>query len=125
VRFFLGMPSRRKRYEAAFYAGVAFVLTFVLGCGEGGGGGGTEGRGGGGSPAVTTVTLTTSSTKIAAGTPFTLTATVTSTKAVTGTVNIFQGNQAIAPPIQVVNGLASFTMQNNYFSTGTYQFWAN
>jgi len=123
--FLLGMPSRRKRYKAAFYAGTAFVLTLVLGCGGGGGGGGTGGGGGGGSPAVTTVTLTTSSTKIASGTPFTLTATVTSTKAVTGTVNIFQGNQAIAPPIQVVNGLASFTMQNNYFSPGTYQFWAN
>jgi len=95
-----------------------------LGWGGGGGGGGV---GGGGVPVPTSITLTTSNAKIAAGGSFTLTATVSSTKAVTGTVDIFQGplgqGSGIGPPITAVNGKAS-ALVATYYSPGAYPFWA-
>jgi hypothetical protein len=122
VAYLLGIPQRRRRFRAAFLAGVLCMVSFVMGCGGGGGGGGTgAGGAGSGGPVATSIALETSSAKVAAGGTFTLTATVTSTKPVTGTVNIFQGSGGIVPPINVVNGKASVTV-TNYYSPGTYAF---
>ncbi len=118
----LVLPSNRTSHLAQASCAVIF-LSFVLGCGGGSGGGG--GGGGGGGLASTSITLTTSSAKVVAHAPFTLTATITSSKPVTGTVNIFQGSGGIVPPITLVNGQATVTVQNNYYQPGTYQFWAN
>lgn len=119
----LWIPGGPKRYRAVLPVSVVFILTLALGCG----GASTGGGGGGGGAAPTSITITTSQAKVTAGSPFTLTATVTSTKALTGTVNIFQGHPPIgigvAPPIQVVNGKASVTVTNP-FGPGTYEYWA-
>jgi len=119
--FLLAMPGRQKRYGVALLAGAVFVVTFVLGCGSGSGGGGFTG------PVPTSITIKTSNAKVAAAGSFTLTATVTSTKILTGTVNIFQGHppqgNGVAPPIQVVNGMATATL-TNFAGPGTYEFWA-
>jgi hypothetical protein len=125
----LGMPEWRKRYKVVLIAGAMFILTFALGCGAGSSGGGGDGGGVGG-PVPTSITLTTSNAKVPSGGSFTLTATVTSSKALTGTVNIFAGHPpnglGVAPPIQVVNGTASatVTIPPTYSGPGTYEFWA-
>ena len=118
-----GMPQWRKNFKVVLAASAAFILAMAIGCGGGSIGGG----GGSGGPVPTSITLTTSQAKIASGASFTLTATVTATKALTGTVNIFQGHppngQGVAPPIQVVNGQASAVVMNP-FGPGTYEYWA-
>ena len=123
--FVLKMPRRWYRSAAALFAVATFMVTFALGCGGGSSG---SGVGGGGGTVPTTITLVTSSAKIAAGGSFTLTATVTSSRAITGTVNIFQGQlgqgSGVAPPIAVVNGKASVIV-TGAFSPGIYAFWAN
>jgi hypothetical protein len=122
--YLLGVPQRRRRFRAVLCAWATLVLTLALGCGGGGGG---DGGGGGGVPVPTSITLITSNAKIAAGGSFTLTATVSSTKAVTGTVDIFQGplgqGSGIGPPITAVNGKAS-ALVATYYSPGAYPFWA-
>jgi hypothetical protein len=124
LSFVLCMPKRRYKNGVAFFAAIALIITIPLGCG---GGGSVEGGGGGG-PAVTSITLATSNAKIAMGGSFTLTATVTSSRAITGTINIFQGTAGqgagVAPPISVVNGKASAVVTVP-FGPGIYPFWAN
>jgi len=116
--FLLGMPHWRKKYKAVLAVSVVCVLAFVLGCGGGGG------------PVSTSITLTTSNAKVPSGAAFTLTATVKSTRTLTGTVNIFQGHPpngaGVAPPIQLVNGVATVTLTgfSNFTGAGTYEFWA-
>jgi Bacterial Ig-like domain (group 3) len=120
--YLLGIPQRRRRFRAAFLAGLLCTVSFVMGCGGGGGGGGGGGTGGtGGGPVPTSISLASSNAKVPAGGTFTLTATVTSTKPLTGTVNIFQGSGGIVPPINVVNGQAIVTV-TSYYPPGTYAF---
>jgi hypothetical protein len=129
----LVLPRKQKSYRLRLLAGAAFIMCLALGCGGGstGGGGGTGGEGGtGGGPVPDSITLTTSSAKVVAGQPFTLTATVTSTQTPTGMVNIFAGQPpnglGVAPPIQLVGGTATapVTIPPDYGGVGTYEFWA-
>jgi len=118
--FLWGYPGRRRRYRAAFFAGLICVISLAIGCGGGSGGAG----GGGGGLAVTTTTISSPTTKVAPGSPYTLTAKVTSTKSPTGVVTFMVAGSAIGAPIPLVNGQASFTSPVPY-GLGTYNFSAS
>jgi hypothetical protein len=108
--YLLGIPNRRRRFRAAFFAGVVGMIGLGLGCGGGGGGGG-NGGGGGGGLAATSTTITTTSPKIAFGRSTTLTATVTG-KNPTGSVTFYQNGVAFGSTVPVVAVQASLIMPN-------------
>jgi subtilase family serine protease len=114
VLFLLGIPGRRKRYRAAFFASLICAISFAIGCG---GGGSNPGSIGGGNVTITpvqsTTTLSTPMTKLPANTPFFLTATVTSsgTTPPTGTVTFALNGTPISNPLPLASGQASFLGQ--------------
>jgi hypothetical protein len=116
----VALSPKRRSFAGVPLAAAAFVMSLFLGCGGGGGGGNA-------SPVPTAITLATANAKVPANSSYTMTATVTSSKSLTGTVNIFVGQQsfgnAIAPPITLINGQATATAVG--FQPGTYAFWAN
>ena len=140
--FLLGMPNRRRRFRAAFFASALCLIGLALGCGGGGGGGiggggggrggggggggagGGGGGGGGGGPVPTSITIASSNTKVPAGAPFTLTGQVTSTNTVTGTVTFFQNGSPVGSPVNVVNGVATLVPQT-FAEIGAFTFTAS
>jgi len=99
------------------------AFLFIPGCG----GGGTTGGGGGGTQLTpSSITLSTSSAKVPNGGSFVLSVSV-SGNSPTGSVNIFQGpagqGGGVAPPIALVNGKASVTVQA-FYQPGIYPFLA-
>lgn len=107
--YLLGVSDRRRRFTAAFFAGVIGIISFTLGCGGGGGGG--DGGGGGGL-AATSISITTTTAKIPFGGSTTLTATVTSRNPLTGSVTFYQNGTAFTSGVPVVGGQASLNMPN-------------
>ena len=113
--------TAQKPLRIATGLALTLVVLAALGCG---GGSAQIVGGGGGGPVPTTTAESVSSTKVASGTPFTLTATITSSKPVTGTVNFMdmQGGgvgAGLAPPVTVINGTAQ--VQVTVFPVGTHQ----
>jgi hypothetical protein len=118
----LSLLVARRRLRIATGLAFASVMMVALGCG--GGSAQTIGSGGPVGPVTTTTSMAISSTKVAAGTPFTLTANITSSKPVTGTVNFFDmgpggAGLGLVPPVPVVNGVAQTPA--TLFLVGTHQ----
>jgi len=125
--FLLIGSSRAKHSRLAFGAVALCLLSLGLGCGGGGGGGGggvTPPTGGGSSPpGPTTITLTTSNAKVAAGSPFLVTATVIGGKPLTGTVTFYNFGTAVSSA-PIANGQAQ-TGQGYINNPGIYQITAS
>jgi hypothetical protein len=95
--YLLGVPNRRRRFRAAFFAGVIGIISFTLG---------------GGGLAATSISITTTTAKIPFGGSTTLTATVTSRNPLTGTVTFYQNGTAFTSGVPVVAGQVSLNMPN-------------
>ena len=114
-------PNQKARHLAANLSMIC-LLCVVLGCGAGNSGGGGGGGGGGGvglSP--TSVTLSTSSVKAPNGTDVVFTVTVNSSKALSGTVDLWDTSVSTGAGLAsafVVNGSA--TIHINYLQVGTH-----
>jgi hypothetical protein len=120
----LALSYARGRFRLATGLTLTAIVAVVLGCGGGSGQIVGTGGGGGGALVATTTSITVSSTKVTAGSSFTLTANITSTKTVTGTVNFFdmQSGGALSPPVAIVGGAAS--IQGSLTLVGTHQIYA-
>ncbi|HXP82168.1 MAG TPA: Ig-like domain repeat protein [Verrucomicrobiae bacterium] len=114
-------PNQKARHLAANLSMIC-LLCVVLGCGAGNSGAGGGGGGGGGvglSP--TSVTLSTSSVKAPNGTDVVFTVTVNSSKALSGTIDLWDTSVSTGAGLAsafVVNGSA--TIHINYLQVGTH-----
>jgi hypothetical protein len=116
--FLLGYPGRKRRYRAAFFAGLICLISVAIGCG-----GGSSGGGGGITKVASTTTIVAPSAKVVAGAPYTLTATVTSSKSPTGSVTFFNSGTQLGPAVPLVNGVATFSSSQS-FPVGMFGFTA-